>query len=38
MALARRVATPEAQAAVATTDVFPSAQRRREPRRKKRMG
>ena len=38
MALARRAATPEAQAAVATTDVFPSAQRRREPRRKKRMG
>jgi polyphosphate kinase len=38
MALARRVAAPEAQAAVATPDVFPSAQRRREPRRKKRMG
>jgi polyphosphate kinase len=38
MALARRAAAPEAQAAVATTDVFPSAQRRREPRRKKRMG
>ncbi|HWE26288.1 MAG TPA: polyphosphate kinase 1, partial [Myxococcales bacterium] len=38
MNLARRVATPEAQAAVATPDVFPSAQRRREPRRKKRMG
>ena len=38
MALARRVAAPEAQAAVASHDVFPSAQRRREPRRKKRMG
>ena len=38
MALARRAVTPEAQAAVATPDVFPSAQRRREPRRKKRMG
>jgi len=38
MALARRVAAPEAQAAVASHDVFPSTQRRREPRRKKRMG
>jgi polyphosphate kinase len=39
MALARRAATPEAQAAVTTTpDVFPSTQRRREPRRKKRIG
>ncbi len=38
MALARRAAAPEAQAAVASHDVFPSTQRRREPRRKKRMG
>ncbi|MFL5312771.1 MAG: polyphosphate kinase 1 [Myxococcales bacterium] len=38
MALARRVAAPEAQAAVASHDVFPSTPRRREPRRKKRMG
>jgi len=38
MALARRVAAPEAQAAVASHDMFPSTQRRREPRRKKRMG
>jgi len=38
MALARRVAAPEAQAAVASHDVFPSTQRRREPRRKKRIG
>ena len=38
MALARRAVAPEAQAAVAAPDVFPSAQRRREPRRKKRMG
>jgi len=38
MALARRVAAPDAQAAVASHDVFPSTQRRREPRRKKRMG
>ena len=38
MALARRAATPEAQAAVTTPDVFPSTQRRREPRRKKRIG
>jgi polyphosphate kinase len=38
MAIARRAAAPEAQAAVASHDVFPSTQRRREPRRKKRMG
>src|SRR2546423_8824240 len=38
MALARRGGAPEAQAAVASHDVFPSTQRRREPRRKKRMG
>ena len=38
MALARRTATPEAQAAVASPDMFPSTHRRREPRRKKRIG
>jgi polyphosphate kinase len=38
MALARRIVAPEAQAAAASHDVFPSTQRRREPRRKKRMG
>src|SRR5216684_3777959 len=38
MALARKAAAPEAQAAVASHEVFPSTQRRREPRRKKRMG
>jgi polyphosphate kinase len=38
MALARKAAAPEAQAAVASQDVFPSTQRRREGRRKKRMG
>ena len=38
MALARKAAAPEAQAAVASQDVFPSTPRRREPRRKKRMG
>jgi polyphosphate kinase len=38
MALARRAAAPEGQAPVSTPDVFPSTQRRREPRRKKRMG
>jgi len=37
MALARRVAAPEGQAPVSTPDVFPSTQRRRESRRKKRM-
>jgi polyphosphate kinase len=38
MALARRAAAPEQQAAVASHDVFPSTQRRSERRRKKRMG
>jgi hypothetical protein len=38
MALARRAAAPEQQAAVASHDVFPSTQRRGERRRKKRMG
>ena len=38
MNLARRAAAPDAQAAVASHDVFPSTQRRSEKRRKKRMG
>jgi polyphosphate kinase len=38
IALARRASAPEVQAAVASHDVFPSTPRRRESRRKKRMG